>query len=120
MLLGDFHRAPLGLHLNVSDTRSPFTSLLALIQGMAAITAHAAHEDEDIFLGESFYVWYINNVKSIVRAGIPMSIDSSGVFKTCQILFLTKLLAWQTILSLALRLETRSSGCKKNMPPIWR
>lgn len=53
MLCGEFHRAPLGLHLNLSAaTRSPYTSLLALVQGMAAITAHAAHEDEDIFLGK--------------------------------------------------------------------
>lgn len=88
MLLGDFHRTPLGLHLNVSDTRSPFTSLLALIQGMAAITAHAAHEDEDIFLGESIYIWYINMaLNRFVRAGRYLSIDSSGVFKTRQILF---------------------------------
>lgn len=54
MLCGEFHRAPLGLHLSLSVTRSPYTSLLALVQGMAAITAHAAHEDEDIFLGKYF------------------------------------------------------------------
>lgn len=53
MLCGEFHhRAPLCLHLSLSDTRSPYTSLLALVGGMAAITAHAAHEDEDIFLGK--------------------------------------------------------------------
>ncbi|GJQ83105.1 hypothetical protein Trydic_g20116 [Trypoxylus dichotomus] len=51
MLCGEFHRAPLGLHLSFSDTRSPYSSLLALLQGMAAITAHAVHDDEDIFLG---------------------------------------------------------------------
>lgn len=56
MLCGEFHRAPLGLHLSLSDTRSPYSSLLALIQGMAAITAHAAHEDEDIFLGKFMYL----------------------------------------------------------------
>ncbi|XP_065158070.1 protein Fe65 homolog [Atheta coriaria] len=52
MLCGEFHhRAPLGLlQLSLSDTRSPYSSLLALVQGMAAITAHAAQEDEDIFL----------------------------------------------------------------------
>lgn len=53
MLCGKLHRAPLGLHLSFSDTRSPYSSLLALLQGMAAITAHAVHDDEDIFLGKS-------------------------------------------------------------------
>ncbi|XP_017771885.1 PREDICTED: uncharacterized protein LOC108559207 isoform X2 [Nicrophorus vespilloides] len=50
MLCGEFHRAPLGLHLSLSDNRSPYSSLLALLQGMAAITANAVQEDEDIFL----------------------------------------------------------------------
>lgn len=50
MLCGEFYRAPLGLQLSFSDTRSPYSSLLALVQGMAAITANAAHDDEDIFL----------------------------------------------------------------------
>lgn len=55
MLCGEFYRAPLGLQLSFSDTRSPYSSLLALVQGMAAITAHAAHDDEDIFLGKSIH-----------------------------------------------------------------
>ncbi|KAJ8929502.1 hypothetical protein NQ314_017795 [Rhamnusium bicolor] len=53
MLCGEFHRAPIGLHLNsifISDNRSPYCSLLTLVRGMAAITAQAVHDDEDIFL----------------------------------------------------------------------
>jgi hypothetical protein len=55
MLCGEFHKAPLGLYVNfasLSDSRSPYSSLLTLVQSMAALTAHAAHEEEDIFLGE--------------------------------------------------------------------
>lgn len=55
MLCGEFHVAPVGLHLNSlfhTDIRSPYCSLLALVRGMAAITAHAVHDDEDIFLGK--------------------------------------------------------------------
>ncbi|XP_056648209.1 protein Fe65 homolog isoform X1 [Diorhabda carinulata] len=53
MLCGEFHRAPIGLHLNsvfLSANPSPYCSLLTLVRGMAAITAQAVHEDEDIFL----------------------------------------------------------------------
>jgi hypothetical protein len=53
MLCGEFHKAPLGLYVNfasLSDSRSPYSSLLTLVQSMAALTAHAAHEEEDIFL----------------------------------------------------------------------
>ncbi|XP_071056763.1 protein Fe65 homolog isoform X2 [Onthophagus taurus] len=51
MLCGEFHRVPLGLHLSsFSDTHSPYSSLLVLLQGMAALTAQVAHEEEDIFL----------------------------------------------------------------------
>nr|XP_023021128.1 protein Fe65 homolog isoform X3 [Leptinotarsa decemlineata] len=53
MLCGEFHRAPIGLHLNssfLSYGPSPYCSLLTLIRGMAAITAQAVHDDEDIFL----------------------------------------------------------------------
>ncbi|XP_050508540.1 protein Fe65 homolog isoform X2 [Diabrotica virgifera virgifera] len=53
MLCGEFHRAPIGLHLNsvfLSGNPSPYCSLLTLVRGMAAITAQAVHEDEDIFL----------------------------------------------------------------------
>lgn len=55
MLCGEFHVAPIGLHLNSvfqTDIRSPFCSLLSLVRGMAAITAQAVHDDEDIFLGK--------------------------------------------------------------------
>lgn len=53
MLCGEFHRVPLGLHLHnafISDCRSPYWSLLTLVRGMAALTAQAVHDDEDIFL----------------------------------------------------------------------
>nr|XP_008192626.1 PREDICTED: protein Fe65 homolog isoform X4 [Tribolium castaneum] len=53
MLCGEFHKAPLGFYVNfasLSDSRSPYSSLLTLVQSMAALTAHAAHEEEDIFL----------------------------------------------------------------------
>ncbi|CAG9859848.1 unnamed protein product [Phyllotreta striolata] len=53
MLCGEFHRAPIGLHLNsvfLSANPSPYCALLTLVRGMAAITAQAVHEDEDIFL----------------------------------------------------------------------
>lgn len=72
MLCGEFHRAPLGLNLSLSVTRSPYTSLLALVQGMAAITAHAAHEDEDIFLGK-----HINNF-------IIVKNESLIILESCQ------------------------------------
>lgn len=55
MLCGEFHVAPIGLHLNSAfqtDVRSPYTSLLALIRGMAGLTAQAVRDDEDIFLGK--------------------------------------------------------------------
>ncbi|CAH0560243.1 unnamed protein product [Brassicogethes aeneus] len=54
MLCGEFHRTPLGFHVNsgafCSDSRNPYWSLVLLARGMAAITAQAVHEDEDIFL----------------------------------------------------------------------
>ncbi|CAH1104122.1 unnamed protein product [Psylliodes chrysocephalus] len=53
MLCGEFHRAPIGLHLNsvfLSANPSPYCALLTLVRGMAAITAQAVHDDEDIFL----------------------------------------------------------------------
>lgn len=62
MLCGEFHRAPVGLHLNSafsSDNQSPYCALLALVRGMATITAQTIHDDEDIFLGN---VRYFNNL----------------------------------------------------------
>uniref|UniRef100_A0A6P7G6F4 Protein Fe65 homolog n=1 Tax=Diabrotica virgifera virgifera TaxID=50390 RepID=A0A6P7G6F4_DIAVI len=59
MLCGEFHRAPIGLHLNsvfLSGNPSPYCSLLTLVRGMAAITAQAVHEDEDIFLGNDITI----------------------------------------------------------------
>ncbi|KAG5881121.1 hypothetical protein JTB14_032296 [Gonioctena quinquepunctata] len=53
MLCGEFHRAPIGLHLNsvfLSGNPTPYSSLLTLVRGMAAITAQAVHDEEDIFL----------------------------------------------------------------------
>ncbi|VEN63171.1 unnamed protein product [Callosobruchus maculatus] len=54
MLCGELRRAPVGLHLSsvfLSDVRSPYCALLTtLIRGMAAVTAHQAHDDEGIFL----------------------------------------------------------------------
>ncbi|CAG9819585.1 unnamed protein product [Phaedon cochleariae] len=50
MLCGEFHRAPIGLHLNsvfLSANPSPYSALLTLVRGMAAVSAH---EDEDIYL----------------------------------------------------------------------
>lgn len=53
---GAFHLGLVGLQLNPvspvsADCLSPYSSLLALLQGMATITAHTTtHEDEDIFL----------------------------------------------------------------------
>lgn len=55
MLCGEFHRTLIGLHLNSAfqtDIHSPYYSLLALVRGMATITAQAVHDDEDIFLGK--------------------------------------------------------------------
>lgn len=56
MLCGEFRRANVGLHLSsafTSDNHSPYCALLALVHGMAAITAQAIHDDEDIFLGNT-------------------------------------------------------------------
>lgn len=55
MLCGEFHVAPIGLHLNSvfqTDVRSPYSNLLAVIRGMAGLTAQAVRDDEDIFLGK--------------------------------------------------------------------
>ncbi|KAG8243513.1 hypothetical protein J6590_044161 [Homalodisca vitripennis] len=48
MLCGELVRSPLSFH---SSPRSPYVALLALCQGMAAITAPAPGDDQDIFLG---------------------------------------------------------------------
>uniref|UniRef100_A0A1B6IYB6 PID domain-containing protein n=1 Tax=Homalodisca liturata TaxID=320908 RepID=A0A1B6IYB6_9HEMI len=47
MLCGELVRSPLSFH---SSPRSPYVALLALCQGMAAITAPAPGDDQDIFL----------------------------------------------------------------------
>uniref|UniRef100_A0A1B6MC25 PID domain-containing protein n=2 Tax=Graphocephala atropunctata TaxID=36148 RepID=A0A1B6MC25_9HEMI len=47
MLCGELVRSPLSFH---STPRSPYVALLALCQGMAAITAPAPGDDQDIFL----------------------------------------------------------------------
>lgn len=54
MLCGELVRTPLSLQLHsnlfTSVPRSPYFALLALCQGMAALTAPV--DDEDIFLGK--------------------------------------------------------------------
>lgn len=47
MLCGELVRSPLSFQ---STPRSPYVALLALCEGMAAITA--SQDDQDIFLGE--------------------------------------------------------------------
>lgn len=85
MLCGEFHRAPLGLHLNntfVSDIRSPYWSLLTLVRGMAAITAQTVHDDEDIFLGNFQKKKKLNKSGIIIKNYIFIHINECVIFET--------------------------------------